>query len=94
MELEFDYSHMMADAVGQEQGVSNTELAVAADRCKEIHTRIMARRGRGELPFFDLPFAEEEVGKTLRLAERVRQRFENVVVLGIGGSARRGKGRV
>jgi len=87
MELEFDYSHMMADAVGQEQGVSNVELEVAADRCKEIHARIMARRGRGELPFFDLPFAEEEIGKTLRLAERVKQRFENVVVLGIGGSA-------
>lgn len=87
MKLDFDYSHMMAEAVGQEQGISPAELSAAADRCKEIHSRIMNRRRSGELPFFDLPFGEEEIGETLRLAERIKHRFKNVVVLGIGGSA-------
>ncbi len=87
MKLEFDYSYMMAESVGREQGTSDAELASEVTRCQDIHARIKTRREQGELPFFDLPFAAAEVDEILHLADKVRQRFDDVVVLGIGGSA-------
>ena len=87
MLIELDYTNMMADAVGPEQGISEAELSGFAPRCREIYDRIDNQRKAGELPFFDLPFDRNIVTEINELASLVRDRFDDVVVLGIGGSA-------
>jgi glucose-6-phosphate isomerase len=54
-------------------------------KLRAVHLRLMERRARSELPFYDLP--GQEVGELLSTAERLRGGFSSLVVLGIGGSA-------
>jgi len=44
------------------------------------------RREAGEMGFFDLPYARDTAGRVQELADGFGQWFEDVVVLGIGGS--------
>ncbi len=50
------------------------------------HAAVQDRRARGDLGFYDLPHAEENVMTVLGVAEEAANRFDDVVVLGIGGS--------
>jgi glucose-6-phosphate isomerase len=50
------------------------------------HRAVEATRATGTLGFLDLPHARETVGQVKQLAEGYGQWFEDVVVLGIGGS--------
>ncbi len=52
-----------------------------------MHADTARRRASGELGFFELPHADDLVEEIDRFATGVGQAFENVVVLGIGGSA-------
>lgn len=86
MSLKIDYTHMMADVIG-EHGVSETELQGLSERTGQLHAGLMRRREAGELPFYDLPFDTEMLAETVRQADELAARFDNLVVLGIGGSA-------
>jgi len=85
--ITFDYTNMMQDAIGAERGVSAEELQKLAVQAKDCHQDILARRQRGELPFFDLPENSQMVDEVLDMASYIRSNFETLVVLGIGGSA-------
>jgi glucose-6-phosphate isomerase len=54
-------------------------------KLRAVHIRLMERRARGELPFYDLP--GQDIGELQSAAERLRGGFSSLVVLGIGGSA-------
>ncbi|MBW3534095.1 MAG: glucose-6-phosphate isomerase [Gemmatimonadetes bacterium] len=56
------------------------------ERFAAAHAHVEERRATGELGFFDLPHASETAGHVREVAESFGQWFENVVVLGIGGS--------
>lgn len=56
-------------------------------RFGEIHARIARDRSEGRLGFFELADGGEVARDILRFSEGAGQAFENVVVLGIGGSA-------
>ncbi len=87
MDIRLDFTNMMAAAIGEKYGITDEELRKLVPRTEQIHQDLMARRERGELPFYDLPFDREMVDEIVPLAEDLAGRFENVVVLGIGGSA-------
>ena len=87
MDLQFDYTHMMADVIGPEHGIQERDLLALGDPCQRIHQDLMLRREAGALPFYDLPFDQQMQDSVMGLAEELAGRFENVVVLGIGGSA-------
>ncbi len=87
MQITFDYSNMMAEQVGTAHGITAAELVELQEVTRTIHAQIMARRERGELPFFDLPFDAAIVAEMQQLAAHVRSTFDTLVVLGIGGSA-------
>ncbi|MSR35262.1 MAG: glucose-6-phosphate isomerase [Gemmatimonadetes bacterium] len=57
-----------------------------AERFRAAHADVEARRRAGEIGFFDLPWASETSGLVKEVADSFGQWFENVVVLGIGGS--------
>ncbi len=87
MSISLDYTNMMTDAVGTEYGIRDEDIASFIVQTKEIHQQIQGRRDSGELPFFDLPHNLEAVDEVLTLAKEIQADFDNLIVLGIGGSA-------
>ena len=87
MTITLDYTNMMADAIGPEYGVTDAELGELAAKAKEYHRQIQSRRNSGELAFYDLPDQAETVAEILSFARQVQGNFDDLIVLGIGGSA-------
>ena len=80
-----DVSLMLAPAVAE--GVDPARLSGdLAERFRAAHAAVEARRGKGEIGFFDLPWATDTAKRVQEVADSFGQMFENVVVLGIGGS--------
>lgn len=87
MSISIDYTNMMTDAVGSEFGIHTGDLSGLSARTAEIHAHIQQRRENGELPFYELPHRVEAVEELVALAGEIRDQFDNLMVLGIGGSA-------
>lgn len=85
-QIRFDYTNVHADVVGAEHGLTDADFAAAAAACGPALERIQARRVQ-DLRWMDLPYALDVHAAIVDYAASVRGRFENVVVLGIGGSA-------
>ncbi len=83
--IRLDYTHALTDAVG-EHGVTIQDLEGLAARSRAALEAVQARRG-ADLRWMDLPYADGVRADIRAYAEKVAGRFENVVVLGIGGSA-------
>lgn len=83
--LKVDYTNMMADRVGAEQGITEEVLEAAMPRLEGLQAEFQRDREKGLLPFMDLPY--QPTAKIKALAKEVRGRFDNFVLLGIGGSA-------
>jgi glucose-6-phosphate isomerase len=78
-----------AEAVGEQHGVTDREIADLAPRLRELTKRMNDERksGRPELRYRDLPYDEDMADAVHREVEHFRDRCEILVVLGIGGSA-------
>ena len=59
---------------------------VMSERFKEVMAAVDARRSAGDFGFFDLPSSPDNSKHVSTLAKSFRERFLDVVVLGIGGS--------
>lgn len=59
---------------------------VISERFKEVMAAVDARRSAGDFGFFDLPSSPDNSKHVSTLAKSFRERFLDVVVLGIGGS--------
>jgi glucose-6-phosphate isomerase len=82
-----DYGNMLSSRLGKGRGVDPARLEGLAERFREIHADTERRRASGELGFFALPDAHEVVNQINAFANGAGQVFQNVVILGIGGSA-------
>lgn len=87
MNLRFDYSQMMAESIGPEHGITESEIQKLMPRVNGIAADINNRRAAGELGFYDLPNNPASAKEVSELAESLRAKCEDLVVLGIGGSA-------
>ncbi len=85
-EIRLDYTGALAETVGSEHGISKEELAGWHDRSAAALAAVQARR-ETDLRWLDLPYASDVRASIRSYAESVSGRFENIVVLGIGGSA-------
>lgn len=80
-----DVNLMLAPAV--DGGLDPRRLAGdLAERFRAAHADVERRRQSGEIGFFELPWASETSRAVKDVADSFGQWFENVVVLGIGGS--------
>ncbi len=84
--LTLDYGNMMAPRLGG-RGIDPATLDGLAERIRDLHGDIRRRRDSGELGFYGLLDRSELTGEIEAFADGPGQAFENVVVLGIGGSA-------
>ena len=83
--IRFDFGNLMATAV--DGGVEEVVFFKAlTEEFRRAHADVTARHKRGDLGFLDLPYASETVARIAEAADGYAQHFEDVVVLGIGGS--------
>ncbi|MFQ5956489.1 MAG: glucose-6-phosphate isomerase [Candidatus Brocadiales bacterium] len=87
--IRLDFNNIMAERVGmdKEQGITHTELETISGKASCCFRDLMEERSRGLHPFLDLPHDREAVARVSDVANDVRRRAEDFVVLGIGGSA-------
>jgi glucose-6-phosphate isomerase len=83
--MRLDFTNMMADTVAG--GVSADDWQRAGADFSRAHAALQRRRQAGELGFLDLPRDTTLRRQSEDFAARVRGSFDDVVVLGIGGSA-------
>ena len=86
-DIRFDYRGALAAAVGQADGLTDVEWSDLQKETAEIVGRINTTRA--VTPYRDLPTKKKlsQVDAILRSVARKRGKFDDVVVLGIGGSA-------
>jgi glucose-6-phosphate isomerase len=85
MTLRIDYTNMMGDVV--DGGVSTADWAAASEAFRGAHAGFERRRAAGELGFLRLPTDETLHRQSTEYAANAHGHFDDVVVLGIGGSA-------
>lgn len=87
MRIKLDYNHMMADFLG-EKGISTKEVEDMREKALSAQKNVQTNRGTGWLGWMELPYNQGEVvAKVLSVAKEIRAKYDNFVVLGIGGSA-------
>src|SRR5579859_2531441 len=85
MSLRIDYTNMMGDVV--QGGIAASDWASATQKFAEAHKGFLRRRAAGELGFLSLPGDQALHAQSITFAKRAKGKYEDVVVLGIGGSA-------
>jgi glucose-6-phosphate isomerase len=84
--LTLDINDAMFESLGA-SGLERSEIAALSDRSNKIHSDLAARRRSGALGFFDLPFDAQAAEESIAVGRALSAEYENVVVMGIGGSS-------
>lgn len=85
--IRIDFTNATADAVGRKNGVAPAEIRAFQKRAGKYHKEMLAERKSGRIGFYDLPYQDALVNDINGTVGELKDRFENFVVLGIGGSA-------
>jgi glucose-6-phosphate isomerase len=85
MALRLDYTNFMGDVVSG--GISAADWRDAPAAFTRTHAGFLRRRQANELGFLDLPGNAALHEQSTQFAARAQGQFDDVVVLGIGGSA-------
>ena len=86
--IRVDYNNMMADYIGAKEGITDATIDSYASACKKAHRFMVENDGKGMMGWTRLAYEQDEIVEDiLATAQKIRDRFEAFVVLGIGGSA-------
>src|SRR3954454_1969517 len=85
MSLRLDYTNFMGDVVAG--GIAPNDWRDATGTFRRAHEGFTRRREANELGFLDLPTNDALHRQSTEFAAKVRGQVDDVVVLGIGGSA-------
>ncbi|SFM65957.1 glucose-6-phosphate isomerase [Thermodesulforhabdus norvegica] len=84
----FDWAYCRALAVGVQDGIADEDVERWLPEARKVHERILKERESGLLAFWDIIEDEKVEERVLEIAEHFKGRLvDNIVVLGIGGSA-------
>jgi len=83
--LRLDFSRMMAPPIPS--GATEAEWSELAARFRDVHAAVSRDAGRGRFGFLELEAQAAEHARVVAFADSTRSRSDDVVVLGIGGSA-------
>jgi glucose-6-phosphate isomerase len=81
------YKNVTAEIIGDEHGITDIQLKTLAKKTLPLISQLNKERKAGKTPYRDLPYNEKTVQKVKELTAELKDRCENLVVLGIGGSA-------
>ncbi|MCK4341518.1 MAG: glucose-6-phosphate isomerase [Phycisphaerae bacterium] len=85
--LQLEYDNVLSAAVGPAHGLSAAEIKRSEGQVKAAVARIERERKSGRHRYRDLPHDAEMLKLVRATVRRYAGKFENLVVLGIGGSA-------
>jgi glucose-6-phosphate isomerase len=86
-QIKFYYKNVTSKVIGDEHGISPEQFKTLAETTAPVITQINQQRKEGKTPYRDLPYNKEISKRVKKVAEQIKGRCENFVVLGIGGSA-------
>ncbi|MEA2063718.1 MAG: glucose-6-phosphate isomerase [Gemmatimonadota bacterium] len=86
MALKLDYNYMLSEFIGPEHGIEEKDLTGLEEIAGRIHQDLGKKRAGGEIGFFDLPYDRKGCERIAGFARKAARHYQNVVVLGIGGS--------
>lgn len=87
MSIKVNFNNMMKSVLGKE-GISDEDLLQISDFAKQAHEKVERGRGHAIQGWMDSPYNQQAVVAQINAAAKeIQNRFENFVVLGIGGSA-------
>ncbi len=86
--VKFDWSFIMSEQIGNENGISSQDVDEWMNKSRSVSERICRERDEGALAFWNVLYDSS----VIRDIEDIKKEFddkdvENIVVLGIGGSA-------
>ncbi len=81
------YKNVTAEIIGSEHGITDAQLKTIAEKTSPLISWLNKERKDGKTPYRDLPYNRETIQKVKELAAKLKDKCENLVVLGIGGSA-------
>lgn len=84
MTLRLDYTNMMEPIQG---GITAQEWQQAGAAGKTAHAAVEKMRSAGEIGFIDVATDTRLLAQSIEFAGKAREQFDDVVILGIGGSA-------
>ena len=88
MELKLDYNNMMTEFVGEKEGFTPADFKENKKIAESAHKFVSENRGQGMMGWTELPYNQKEIVEDIiATAKDVKKKFDNFVVLGIGGSA-------
>jgi glucose-6-phosphate isomerase len=87
MQVGLDYSNMMSERLGAQQGLKAAQLHSLDAALRAAHSKLGLLRLQSKLPFYDLPYESRHVAEIKAVAAAGKGRFDSFLVLGIGGSA-------
>ncbi len=89
--ITYDFNNVLSERIQSPAGIRIDEIESYGKRAQDIHAFLTERRKRGELPFYELPYKKEEIETVKKTASSLKRnmngRFENLLVIGIGGSS-------
>lgn len=86
-QIKLYYKNVTAEVIGEEHGINKGQFDQIAGRTIPLIEQVNQARQAGQTPYRDLPYDSATPQKIKALANELRGRCENFVVLGIGGSA-------
>ena len=84
-DISLDYTGLMADTVGEKHGLTTEQIESLSSQAEQIHKQLTELKEKGEIGFFELP--KTDTSGIKKFAAKIRENYENLIVLGIGGSA-------
>jgi len=84
--LVYDYSNLIEKNIGKE-GIPSNFLETNKGLLQEIDIEIKTKRQDGTFGFMELPFHQPELNEIKKMASDAQGKWENIIVLGIGGSS-------
>ncbi len=86
-QIKFYYKNITAEVLGTKHGITTEQLQALAQKTSPLIQKLNSDRQQGKTPYRDLPFNAKTAREVKALAAELKGQCENLVVLGIGGSA-------
>ena len=86
-QIKLYYKNVTTEIIGDENGITAGQLKALAEKTTPLIGKLNEERKAGKTPYRDIPFSEQTIQKVKELTAELKGRCENLVVLGIGGSA-------
>ena len=86
-QIKLYYKNVTSEVIGDEHGITPQQFEKMSQQTTPLIKQLNDERKAGKTPYRDLPFTDDIARDVKQLAEKLKDRCENFVVLGIGGSA-------